>query len=172
MIAYTMAEGRGDVDLLLFQLAQTQIAQGRRPVGTVQINTEREDACPCDMDVQVLPDEDVIRISQSLGPGAKGCRLDPTALEKAVGLVEVELAKGADCLIVNKFGKHEADGRGFRPVIAAALELGIPILVGLNQLNSAAFFEFADGLAVEIAPDPAALNDWMSAQIQSLSDAA
>ena len=29
---------------------------------------------------------------------------------------------GADVLIVNKFGKHEAEGRGFRMVVAEALK--------------------------------------------------
>ncbi|MEM9638029.1 MAG: DUF2478 domain-containing protein, partial [Pseudomonadota bacterium] len=116
-IAYTMVPGRGDTDLLLHRVTRSLIADGLRPAGTVQINTERVDAGPCDMDVIVLPDGPSIRISQSLGPQARGCRLDPAALETAVGLVQTRLSE-SDCLIVNKFGKHEADGRGFCPAIA------------------------------------------------------
>jgi len=41
MIAYTMATGRGDTDLLLSGLAQELAARGLRGAGTVQINTER-----------------------------------------------------------------------------------------------------------------------------------
>ena len=164
-IAYTMAPGRGDTDLLLFRLAKSLIASGVRPVGTVQINSERKDAGPCDMDVQVLPDGAVIRISQSLGRAARGCRLDPNALETAVGLVEAELARGADCLIVNKFGKHEAEGRGFRHVIAAAIERDIPVLIGLNDLNHKVFLEVSGDMATRLDPQISCLHDWLDSVI-------
>jgi hypothetical protein len=159
-IAYTMAPGRGDTDLLLHGFAQTLIKRGLRPCGTVQINTERADAGPCDMDVMVLPKGPVIRISQDLGQASKGCRLDPDALEQAVGHVGADLLHGADCLIVNKFGKHEAEGRGFFQVIAQALELDIPVLVGINALNRQAFLDFTDGMATEIGPSKSALALW------------
>ena len=122
-LAYTMAPGRGDTDLILFKLAARLASRGLRCCGTVQINSERADAGPCDMDVQVLPDGPVLRISQDLGRSARGCRLDPAALETAVGLVSAKLSNRADVLIVNKFGKHEAEGRGFRGVIAEALSM-------------------------------------------------
>jgi len=171
-IAYTMAPGRGDIDLLLFQVAQSLIADGFRPAGIVQTNTECAGAGPCDMDVQVLPDGPVIRISQSLGQGARGCRLDPEALETAVGLVGATLAQGADCLIVNKFGKHEADGRGLRPIIAEAVAQEIPILVGLNALNRDAFMAFSGGMATEAAPRAADLTAWLRGAIAARQSAA
>ena len=160
-LAYTMAPGRGDTDLVLERLAADLAARGLRCRGTVQINSERADAGPCDMDVRVLPDGPVLRISQDLGPQARGCRLDPTALETAVGLVAASLTSGADLLIVNKFGKHEAEGRGFRSVIAEAVAMDIPVLVGLNTLNRTAFENFAEGLALRLPSDPAALMAWV-----------
>lgn len=163
-LAYTMAPGRGDTDLVLHALACSIIEQGHRPVGTVQINTE-SDTGPCDMDVKILPDGATIRISQTLGRASRGCRLDPAALEAAVGLVEAELFKGADCLIVNKFGKHEAEGRGFRPVIADALARDIPVLVGINRLNQDAFIDFVDGLATELVPELSVLENWLRSEI-------
>ena len=63
-IAYTMAPGRGDTDLLLSRVTQRITEMGWRVCGTVQINSERETDGPCDMDVKVLPDGPVIRISQ------------------------------------------------------------------------------------------------------------
>ncbi len=160
-IAYTMASGRGDTDLLLFKVAQSLLKQGRNPVGTVQINTEREYDGPCDMDVKVLPSGPTIRISQNLGRESRGCRLNPEALETAVTLVTSELSEGADCLIINKFGKHEAEGRGFRSVIAEALALEIPVLVGLNALNLEAFHTFCDYLAVELPPNAFVIENWL-----------
>lgn len=161
-IAYTMAPGRGDTDQLLFTLAQDLAALGYRTCGTVQINTERG-AHPCDMDVRVLPDGPVLRISQNLGRDAKGCRLDPSALETAVGLVELRLESGADVLIVNKFGKHEADGRGFRTVIAEAILREVPVLIGVNSLNLNAFQEFVGPQATRLEPSGKVLIRWLQA---------
>lgn len=170
-IAYTMAPGRGDTDLLLHQVAQSVIKAGYRPAGTVQINTERPDVGPCDMDVLVLPGGPTLRISQSLGREARGCRLDPEALETAVGLVQTCLPE-SDCLIVNKFGKHEAEGRGFRAVIGEALALELPILVGLNELNADAFMEFSGGIAQKIDPSAQGIERWLTSCIATRRDVA
>ncbi len=161
-LAYTMAPGRGDTDLILLKLAKVLATRGLRCCGTVQINSERGDTGPCDMDVQVLPDGPVLRISQDLGRSARGCRLDPAALETAVGLVSASLGQGADVLIVNKFGKHESEGRGFRGVIAEALSMGIPVIVGINALNLPAFEIFAEGMATSLPPEARALEAWIS----------
>lgn len=160
-LAYTMAPGRGDTDLILFKLATVLAARGLRCCGTVQINSERGDTGPCDMDVRVLPDGPILRISQDLGRASHGCRLDPAALETAVGLVSASMGQGSDLLIVNKFGKHEAQGRGFRTLIAEALSKGIPVLVDINALNLSAFGEFAEGLATRLPPEPTALESWI-----------
>lgn len=159
-LAFTMAPGRGDTDLILFRLAARLAARGLRCRGIVQINSDRGDSGPCDMDVRVLPEGRILRISQALGQSARGCRLDPSALETAAGLVSASLAEGADILIVNKFGKHEAEGRGFRSIIADAIGLGLPVLVGVNSLNLPAFQSFAEGCARQIAPDIDSLEDW------------
>ena len=159
-IVYTTTPGKGDMDLLLRGFARAMQARGLRLCGTVQINSEGCAGHRCDMDVEVLPAGPVIRISQDLGASARGCRLDPAALEQAVGLCMAQLQAGADLVMINKFGKHEADGRGFRPLIAEALSRDIPVVVGLNGANLAAFQTFTEGCAQEIAPDQAALIAW------------
>ena len=171
-IAYTMAPGKGDTDQILHQLAMRLSQAGLAPCGTVQINTDRTDGCKCDMDIQVLPKGPVIRISQSLGKEARGCRLDPEALEQSVALTEKAMAEGADLLIVNKFGKHEAEGRGFRLLIAEALGRGIPVIVGLNPLNKQAFDSFTEGLAQELPPQIDCLADWALMRCCDLGTAA
>ncbi|MDV4145863.1 DUF2478 domain-containing protein [Shimia sp. FJ5] len=172
-ISTVMMAGRGDVDFLLETFATQMIARGYRVRGIVQVNTERRPDHACDMDVKVLPDGAVYRISQSLGAGARGCRLDPEALEMSVVEVEASLRDGADLVILNKFGKQEAEGRGFRDVLASAVAEGIPVLVGLNALNKDAFDDFAAGLAAECAPTLEALTHWAENAIRDrLRDAA
>jgi nucleoside-triphosphatase THEP1 len=157
-----MSPNPGDTDEILARLAARLAKCGLRTCGVVQINTAREDCQhPCDMDVKVLPDGPVIRISQSLGREAKGCRLNPEALEGAVAEVIKRLAEGVDVFILNKFGKHEADGRGFRDVIAEALSQDIPVITGLNKQNLEAFMTFTDGIAEQVSADVDVLAEWL-----------
>ena len=160
-LAYVQSSRRGGTDQLLTEFARRQIATGRRVIGVVQTNTDRPNDHRCDMDVQLLPGGRTIRISQDLGAGSRGCRLDPEALEQAVAELGPQIEAGADLLIINKFGKHEADGRGFRGLIARALELEIPVVVGTNALNEAAFLEFSAGFALKISADQTHLQEWM-----------
>ena len=162
-IACTTTAGRGDTDRLLALLAERLAAEGLTASGVVQINTNCGPDRPCDMDVAVLPDGPSFRISETRGPGARGCRLDPDALERAVAEVAARLGPGTDLLIVNKFGKHEAEGRGFRDVIAQALALDVPVLVGVNALNVDAFAAFAGGMEARLPPDAAAILAWVRA---------
>ncbi|MEB3887232.1 DUF2478 domain-containing protein [Lyngbya sp. CCY1209] len=166
-LAYVMTTERGATDRLLTALAERLAERGIRTAGIVQTNTDCYDSKLCDMDVRVLPEGETIRISQSLGEGARGCRLNPEALERAVGLVTAQLATtpAPQVLLVNKFGKHEADGRGMRPVIAEALAMGLPVVSGVNRMNVEAFEGFAEGLAVETAPDLDTLVAWVEAAL-------
>lgn len=160
-IAYCMANRRGGTDLLLQRVAGFATAQGIRTCGLVQINSDCEEYGPCDMDVRVLPDGPLIRISQSLGRGSRGCRLNSPALADAAGQVAAALETGAELMIINKFGKSEAEGDGLRAVIAEAIGRELPVLVGLNAANEAAFEEFSGGLAQKLTPEVGAVCDWV-----------
>lgn len=168
-LAYIQSTERGLCDRLLSAVAQDLVDAGVSVVGVAQSNTScGDDDGKCDMDVTVLPDGPVIRISQSLGENSRGCRLDPNALEQSVGETLARLSRGGvQLLIVNKFGKHEADGRGFRPVIAEALSAGVPVLTAVGTLNTDAFTDFADGAGERIDPTPLALRDWIEDAITS-----
>lgn len=168
-LAYVMTETRGATDRLLTSLAEALEAKGLRTAGIVQSNTECSDQELCDMDVRVLPAGETIRISQSLGAGARGCRLNPEALERAVGLVTARLQEEPkpQILIVNKFGKHEADGRGMRPVIGEAMALGIPVISGVNRMNVEPFKAFSEGMAEAAPTELEALVAWAEATLQA-----
>jgi len=156
-----MAGGEGRTDRLLHDFATRAAARGLRLCGTVQVNSDCGPGRPCDMDVRVLPDGPVIRISQSLGVGSRGCRLDPEALEQAVAAAEARLASGADLVVVNKFGKHESDGRGFRALIAEAVAAGVPVVVGVNARNAPRLAEFLGAEPDSLDPTPNALDTWL-----------
>ncbi len=160
MLAYVMRDGRGEVDALLRTVAATLSGDGQRIVGTVQHNTDRSDGRACTMELEVLPSGQMFGISQDLGGGASGCRLDPDGFSMAVHAVQQALETGADLLLINKFGKQEAEGHGFRDLVAQALHEGIPVLIGLNAKNLAAFLTFAEGLAEEVEGNLPAVMGW------------
>lgn len=164
-LAYVTLQGRGRTDALIAEVAALLEADGLRLAGCVQSNTERPGRRKCDMDLRVLPDGPVVRISEDRGDLARGCMLDSGALEQTVLAVEQRL-DGAEVLIVNKFGKREAEGRGLVPVIAAALEMGLPVLVGVNGLNLAAFLAFAGEDVTALPPDPPQIARWCKAGIR------
>ncbi|ESR22549.1 hypothetical protein N177_4114 [Lutibaculum baratangense AMV1] len=71
-------------DLLLARVADALQARDIRLAGVVQTNTARARRSRCDMDLVVIPGGTTIRISEDRGAGARGCHLDPAALEDAV----------------------------------------------------------------------------------------
>ncbi|OJY27250.1 MAG: 3-dehydroquinate dehydratase [Rhodobacterales bacterium 65-51] len=156
-IGYVTLEERGATDRLLADLARGLLAEGVAVAGAVQNNVDC--GVDCEMDVQVLPDGPVIRISQRLGAGSSGCRLDAGALETAVAEVAGRM-QGARLLIINKFGKHESEGRGFRQMVADAVADGLPVLIGVNATNLGAFRAFAGDLAEPVPPE--AVARWLS----------
>jgi hypothetical protein len=160
-LGYVTVEGRRRTDALIAQVASSLADAGLRLCGTVQTNPERADRTKCDMDLRILPDGPVIRISEDRGDLAQGCRLDFGALAQSVFTVQQRL-DGADVLIVNKFGKCEAEGHGLCAVIAEALAREIPVLVGVNGLNTAAFEAFAGGVAQRLPPDVSAVVRWLN----------
>lgn len=153
----------GEADRILARLSAGLADAGLRLAGAIQVNTDQGTDCACDMDVLVLGEEDMpIRISQSLGSGSTGCRLDAGALEMAAARVSARLA-GAELLILPKFGRQEAIGRGFRSVIAQAVAQDVPVLLHVPPEQRADFERFCEGLGQRVPPGQ--LAEWCLDQV-------
>lgn len=163
MLACITSANPGEVNRVLADVAQTLKDRGLRVCGAVQVDTPNTRSGKCDMDLSILPKGPTIRISQNLGRDAHGCRLNPSALEQAVAQAQAELAAGADIMVINKFGKHEAEGRGFRDTIAEAASLGVPVIFGANQSNIEAVRAFCGDDLEELAPSHEAAMNYLAA---------
>lgn len=153
MLGYVLIDW-DDANPWLSALADQLTAEGVRLTGTVQINLDRGADCACDVDLRLLDRPQQLRISQSLGAGSSGCRLDPGALEQAAALV-AQSVPDAQLVIVNKFGKQEALGRGMRDVMAQAVGEGVPVLTLVSPDYLPEFSDFAGDFATRLSSDQA-----------------
>ncbi|MGQ7844690.1 DUF2478 domain-containing protein [Granulosicoccus sp. 3-233] len=169
-LAGVPAAEAGQVDRLLSALAVQLSERGIRLAGAVQSDVERHDRSRCDMTLRILGSNNQYSISADLGPLSKGCRLDTGALEMAAWEVENLLRTSSDealaqLLIVNKFSKSEAQGKGFASVIALAMERGVPVLCGIGQLSSADFRDFTDEQAELLEASEQAIEQWVNSRV-------
>lgn len=114
--------------------------------GLVQRNTFRRDRHKCDMELEELGSGATFQLSEDRGRHAGGCRLDREAILSAAELIGLSLKDSCEFLIINKFGRSEAEGRGLREVIAKAAELEIATIVGVPRRNIEVWHRFAEGL--------------------------
>jgi len=159
-IAAVMSDGSDSLYGVLAEVARRLASEGCRLAGVVQLERDATARSNCEMTLCVLPDGPRIGISQALGKHATGCRLDHEALEEAAGLVDRTLDSTIELLILNKFGKREGEGAGFRQTIAHAVALGIPVLVGLSDAERSAFEEFAGDLVPILPAQVDAVLSW------------
>lgn len=168
-LGYISLPGKGANDRFLSGLVAALQARSLPVAGLVQANVERADRPWCDMEITVLPDGPRLRINDDRGALAKGCRLNHGALEQAVHAL-LQRLDGAALLVINKFGKQEAEGKGCVPAIAAALDLGIPVVIGVNGLNLPAFHAFAGDLAQPLPETAETALDWCVARVSQPSN--
>ncbi len=160
-IATVTVAGPGATDRLLASVFDRLDDEGVRVLGALRALGQGGEVEHCESTLQLLPDGPMVRITQDLGDGSAACRMDAGALEEAVGLASARLgADGGDLVVLNKFGLSEAEGRGFRTLIAGALERGIPVLIGVSETHRAAFERFAGDMAIALPPEQDAILEW------------
>lgn len=160
-LASVSAQERGASDRLLAGVVDKLHAEGLRVAGVLRAVDPGSGPGHCSTALRLLPDGPVIDISQNLGTGSAACRMDSGAFELAVADATERLKTlGADLVVLNKFGISEAEGRGFRTLIAEALGRDLPVLIGVPDMHRAAFDRFASGMAVALPAEEDAVFAW------------
>ena len=163
-LAAIQFENDQDVDGVLQSFVKAQATRGLNVVGALQSRGQTGGECHCaDMDLLAIGSQDVFRISQSLGKGSNGCRLHPGALAECSAYLDKQINLGADLLVLNRFGKGESEGRGFRDLISSAAALGIPVLIAVRPTYLAAWQEFSGVYGVTLPFDVGAIWNWFNA---------
>ncbi|KAB2917367.1 MAG: DUF2478 domain-containing protein [Hyphomicrobiaceae bacterium] len=146
------------INELMLKVANALRAEGVRLQGTLQENTG---SARCStMSLIALATGERIGISQDLGPSAKGCRLDARGLSEMAATLDTTIKAEFDLLILNKFGRAEAEGNGLRSTFAYALGIGKPVLSAVRPPYLEAWSRFHGGLATDLTPHFDAVIAW------------
>jgi hypothetical protein len=152
--------GRPDEpDRLLAEFVQDLVAGGYRVVGLIQTRLADGGAA-----VTVLPTGETLPLAPRRGT-SPASRPDPCDLAAAAARIDALIPTGADLVIINRFGKLEADGTGLVDEIARALSFDIPVLVAVPEFRFSEWLSFCRGMGVKLPCRNGSLQSWWSAMI-------
>lgn len=114
----------------------------------------------CSMTLELLPSGLRMPISQDLGSGASGCRLDSVALAETASLVRQAIDAAPALAVFNKFGAQEAAGGGLRNEMATAATAGVPVLTAVRENLLPQWSAFTGGDSVQLACSADAALGW------------
>ena len=137
-------------EVLLQEVTALMTDRGMRLAGLIQRSQRKPGRLKCDIYLQDLATGELRGISGDRGPEARGCVLNTDQLLRACESAAAGLSDQTDLLVLCKFGKTEVEGGGFRGLMAKAIELSVPVLIGVPLVNLRAFREFSAGFAREI----------------------
>ena len=156
------------IDNFLTRVAKQLRADQINLAGVLQENTGAAAGICSKMSVIDLASRTRFQISQDLGSQALGCRLDARGLVDMAALLDRSPTHDIELLMLNKFGKAEAEGGGLRPVFAKAIEAGIPIVTAVRTTYAEAWSQFHGRLAIDLSPDFDAVLRWCHDSIREL----
>lgn len=153
--------GEGDrIDSLLEAVVRGIQSRGYSVAGYLQREVPDGPGCCSIMHLEEIASGAQVCISQALGAGSQGCRLDPQALAEVSGRLLAVIGPDTELLVLNRFGKGESDGQGFRNVIENACALGVPVLTAVRETYEPAWNAFSAGVGAFLEPDEDKVLQW------------
>ncbi|CCD93402.1 conserved hypothetical protein [Bradyrhizobium sp. ORS 375] len=157
---------------LLGEFATRLADAGLRVSGVIESSADKARPCKAMM-LRSLGDNSMFSISQDLGPGSQACHLDPEGLALACAAVQRSISRGADVVILSKFGKQEAAGSGLADAFGAAISAGLPIITAVSPAMREAWTRFAGPFAecvpADVARSPGWIEAWSARRVTSRS---
>ncbi len=153
--------GRGDdPDRLFVDFTSDLCRSGVRPVGVIQSGRSCRAEEP-KLRVVMLPGGETFRlVADTENCDAAGCRLDDQRLRELAERLTAAIDDGPDLVVINRFGRAEAEGRGLVKPIAQALKADIPVLIAVPERRFFDWIRFSDGMNVRLPCRREALDRW------------
>jgi len=160
LIGYIGFRSQQPVDRLLAASVAALRERGIHVAGVLQLLPENRAADESIMNLRDIEDGTLLCYSQALGAGAEGCSLDPQALADVAQRITASLERKPQLVVINRFGKAEAEGHGLRRIIENAMLAEVPLLVAVRDDFSADWDAFHGGMAERLPYDEAAVLQW------------
>jgi nucleoside-triphosphatase THEP1 len=147
-------------DRLLQEFVQDLTSRGHRVVGLIQTRLRDGGAA-----VTVLPTGETIPLAPARGSILHSSRPGPCDLAQAAARIDLLIESGADLVIINRFGKLEAEGMGLVAEIARALSVDIPVVVAVPEFRFSEWLSFCRGMGVKLSCRNGSLQSWWDVMI-------
>lgn len=132
-----------------------------RLAGVIEQRTETGEAAQKTTRLEIVSDGDTFPLFQVLGAGSTGCCLDSVGPVQAGEAVSRHIADGCDLVVLNKFGKLEAESRsGLLSAFVSAVEHNVPVLTAVSPRYKAAWSSFASPFFMFLPPEDTAIDQW------------
>lgn len=151
------------VEALLTEAARALAALGVRLGGVIQHDIPNAIDDPCAMELENLENGECFALSQALGSGSMACRLDTDALAHGAVAIRGAIDRGAELIVINKFGAQEASGAGLRDEMGVAAASGVPLLTAVGERFLHEWNAFTGGDTTLIPPRLDSVLEWWTA---------
>jgi hypothetical protein len=149
-----------DPDRLFIDFTDDLCRSGLRPVGVIQSGRSYRTEDP-KLRVVMLPGgETAGLVADTEDCDAGGCRLDDHRLSELAERLTRAIDDGPDLVVINRFGRAEAEGRGLIKPIAQALDADIPVLIAVPERRFSDWIRFSYGMNVRLPCRREALDRW------------
>jgi hypothetical protein len=128
--------------------------------GLLQEGTEGSASCCATLFLEDIGSGRRVEIFQNRGRETRGCRLDASGLAEAAAWLREAIESRPEVLVLNRFGRQEAEGGGLVDEIAAAVVAGIPVIVPVNEMLLPEWDAFSGGTHERMPADPDKVVQW------------
>ena len=142
-------------DCVLHEFAQYLKNDGCRVAGLIQSRSESGA-----ISVTALPTGDVICLAPDGASGSELSCIDTGKLIAAAEQIKGLIVSGADLVIINRFGRLEAVGKGLIQQIVDALEGDVPVIVAVPDYRFEEWLRFTCGMSVKLNCSQESILKW------------
>jgi nucleoside-triphosphatase THEP1 len=158
-VAAILYRSQDDVDTLLADVAESLAREGVRVGGVAQRNLKGANGKTGMLAIDLMNGRE-ISICQPLGSGAMACKLDAGGLAEASVAVARAISAEVDLLVINKFSKQEASGKGLRAEFAEAIMAGVPLLTAVPEKCLADWRSFTGDIGTTLLCERQVVEGW------------
>jgi hypothetical protein len=99
-------------------------------------------------------------IFNDFGPGSTTCHLDGAGVLAAAEAVRRDIAAGCDLVMLSKFGKLEAAGKGLVEAFKLVIEAHIPLLTSVSSTLNESWEMLAGRAFIVLPAEPNKIDKW------------